>query len=101
MLRATGRSSRRAVHEIRAIRRWKLYRMMHPCWQYYIEYSPYQYHRCGDGAGRGKTNPPSNYRRLWRRQARSRNKRELERCRDYDTLQQFQPAKLTNIFDWY
>jgi hypothetical protein len=47
-------------------------------------------------------NPPSGYRKMWRREARAIQNQALRQCRDIENLQvETKIHKLTYIYDWY
>lgn len=47
-------------------------------------------------------NPPSSYRKMWRRQTRARQNQMLQRCKDFEELQiETKLSRLTSIYDWY
>lgn len=47
-------------------------------------------------------NPPSSFRRKWRKELRNRIKQQIQRCKDFDDLCiETRITRLTSVYDWY
>lgn len=48
------------------------------------------------------SNPPSSFRRKWRKELRNRIKQQILRCTDWDEASlETRISRLTSLYDWY